>query len=167
MTNESQKETADLVITRVFDASRARVFACWTDPANVPEWWGPRGYETLACAFDARPGGRWRVSSRHEDGSQTAESGFVREIDAPSRIVLTHAWEEADGTPGPETVITISFADEEGRTRMNFRQAGLQTAASRDGHETGWSESFDMLAEHLSRVPAVPASHIKVGEEGR
>jgi uncharacterized protein YndB with AHSA1/START domain len=151
MTRTSPDDQSQLVITRIFDATRARVFQCWISPASVPLWWGPRGFETLTCSIDARRGGTWRVASRHEDGSETAETGVIREIEAPSRLVLTHAWETPDRRPGVETVVTITFEDAPGGTRMTFRQTGLESAASRDGHTVGWNESFDMLAEHLAR----------------
>ena len=123
-----------------------------SSPEHIPHWWGPRGYATLSCAVDLRPGGMWRVSSRHEDGTETAETGIIREVDAPARLVLTHAWEDPAGKPGAETVVTVTFAEELGKTRMTFHQAGFAAADTRDGRELGWSESFDMLAEHLARM---------------
>jgi uncharacterized protein YndB with AHSA1/START domain len=141
----------ELTITRIFDAPRDLVFAVWVQPEHVPHWWGPRGYTTLSCEMDLRPGGRWRVSSRHEDGSETAETGVIHDVDAPARLVLTHAWEDAGGKPGVETLVTVTFAEERGKTRMIFHQAGFTSAETREGHEFGWNESFDMLAEHLAR----------------
>lgn len=142
----------ELTITRIFDAPRDLVFAVWVQPDHIPHWWGPRGYDTLSCEVDLRPGGKWRVASRHQDGSETAETGEIREVDAPSRLVLTHAWEDAAGRPGPATVVTVRFEEERGKTRMTFHQASFDTAETRDGHELGWSESFDMLAEYLAAI---------------
>jgi uncharacterized protein YndB with AHSA1/START domain len=141
----------ELSITRLFDAPPELVFAVWVQPEQIPHWWGPRGYTTLSCEVDLRPGGRWRVSSRHDDGTETAETGVIREVDAPVRLVLTHAWEDAAGKPGAETVVTVTFAEERGKTRMTFHQASFTSVETRDGHELGWNESFDMLAEHLAR----------------
>lgn len=151
MNDPMSRPRHELSITRVFDAPRVLVFAVWVQPDQIPYWWGPRGYETLACAVDLRPGGTWRVASRHEDGTETAETGVIREVDAPSRLVLTHAWEDAAGSPGTETVVTVTFAEEGGKTRMTFHQASFASMETRDGHELGWNESFDMLAEHLAR----------------
>ncbi len=142
----------ELFITRIFDAPRTLVFDVWVQPDQIPHWWGPRGYATLSCRVDLRPGGSWRVASRHEDGTETAETGVFREVEAPARLVLTHAWEDASGKPGAETVVTVTFADEAGKTRMTFHQASFASAETRDGHELGWNESFDMLAEHLARM---------------
>ena len=142
----------ELTISRVFDATRALVFKIWTEPAHIKHWWGPRGYTTLSCAMDLRPGGAWRVGSRHTDGSETAERGVFREIVEPERLVFTHAWEGEDGKLGHETLVTVTFADLGDRTRMTFHQAPFTSVEIRDGHFQGWSESFDMLAEHLANV---------------
>ena len=47
----------ELVITRVFDAPRPLVFKAWIEPERIKEWWGPRGFTTLSCEIDLRPGG--------------------------------------------------------------------------------------------------------------
>jgi uncharacterized protein YndB with AHSA1/START domain len=151
MTDTVGKARYELSITRIFDAPRDLVFAVWVQPDHIPHWWGPRGYATLSCELDLRPGGKWRVSSRHEDGTETAETGVIQEVDAPERLVLTHAWEDTQGKPGAETVVTVTFTEERGKTQMTFHQASFTAADTRDGHEQGWNESFDMLAEHLAR----------------
>jgi uncharacterized protein YndB with AHSA1/START domain len=143
----------ELTIRRVFDAPRSLVFGIWTDPAHMKQWWGPRGYTTLSCEIDLRPGGKWRVESRRDDdGSGTAEEGVFREIVAPERLVFTHVWDSEKGKPGSETLVTVTFTEQAGQTTMTFHQAPFTSVEVRDGHEEGWSQSFDMLAEHLANV---------------
>ena len=148
------KDTSDreLTIGRVFDAPRTLVFRIWTQPPHIRHWWGPRGYMTLSCEMDLRPGGAWRVASRHTDGSETAERGVFLEIVEPERLVFTHAWEDEEGKPGHETLVTVTFADQGSKTRMTFHQAPFTSVEIRDGHGQGWNEAFDMLAEHLANV---------------
>lgn len=140
-----------LTITRIFNAPRELVFAAWTQPEHMLHWWGPRGYTTLSSKLELFSGGIWRITSRHGDGSETAESGIVREFDAPTRLVLTHAWENKEGIRGPDTVVTLIFAEQDGRTTMVFHQTPFDSADTRDGHGLGWTESFDMLAEYLAK----------------
>ena len=139
----------ELVISRVFDAPLPLVFKIWTQPEHIGRWWGPRGYTTLSCVMDLRPGGAWRVESRHADGSETAEHGVFREIVEPERLVFTHAWESEYGN---ETLVTLTLAEHDGKTHMTFRQAPFASIDIRDSHAQGWNESFDMLAEHLANV---------------
>src|SRR5687768_17135723 len=73
----------ELTISRILVSPPALVFKIWTQPLHMRRWWGPRGYTTLSCEVDLRPGGSWRVESRHVGGSATAEYGVFREIVEP------------------------------------------------------------------------------------
>jgi uncharacterized protein YndB with AHSA1/START domain len=45
-------------MTRLFDAPRELVFTAYTDPKQIPRWWGPRGVMTIVDTLDVRPGVR-------------------------------------------------------------------------------------------------------------
>ena len=138
-----------LTITRVLEAPRALVYQMWTEPHHMKRWWGPRGFITLSAQVDLRPGGFWRIQSRKFDGIEMAEQGVFRQVVEAERLVFTHAWEEDDGSPGHETLVTVTFAGDGDKTVMTFHQAEFLTIESRDGHLQGWGESFDMLKEYL------------------
>ena len=141
-----------LVISRVLNAPRARIYAAWTEPEHLFRWWGPHGFTVLSAELDGRAGGGWRVRMRSPEGRQHTSKGIYRELVPPERLVFTFAWEgDEDREPGHETLVTLSFIEEGGKTRMTLRQAVFASTESRDGHEEGWSEAFERLAEHLAR----------------
>ena len=141
-----------LEIVRVFDAPRSLVFKAWADPAHTVRWMGPRGYTATHYKQDLRPGGAWRACLRRdEDGKESWQGGVLREAIPPERLVFTFAWDQDDGRPGHETLVTVTFAEEQGKTRMTFRQAVFQSVESRDGHRGGWSSAFDRLEEFLEQ----------------
>jgi len=143
----------DLVITRVFDAPPSLVYAAWTEPQHLARWSGPAGFTTPHATQDVRPGGRYRACLRSPQGEDHWLQGEYKELVPPSRLVMTHAWEDGQGRPGPATLVTVLFEDAgAGRTRMVFRQSGFTSVASRDGHEGGWSTSFGKLEAHLGAV---------------
>ena len=110
----------ELVITRLFDAPRDLVFEAWTDPKHLAQWWGPRDYPAAQVKLDVRPGGAWRHCLRStETGNDLWHRGVFREVVAPERLVFTFAWEE-DGERGLETLVTVTFADDGGKTRMTL-----------------------------------------------
>lgn len=158
MTAEKTRESTvteghELVITRVFDAPRELLFALWTDPAHVVRWMGPRGFTVTHLEQDPRPGGAWRLCLSQDDGSRHLwRGGINKEIVEPERLVFTFAWEDADGRPGHETLVTVTFAEQDGKTKMTFRQAFFETVEQRDGHHKGWSSSFDRLEEYAREV---------------
>jgi uncharacterized protein YndB with AHSA1/START domain len=140
----------ELLITRVFDARRELVFQMWTDPRHLAHWWGPRDYPASEINADVRPGGRWRHCLRSIEGNKDLWlGGTFREIAPPDRLVFTFAWEE-EGERGLETLVTVTFADEGGKTRMTFRQVPFESEEERDGHQGGWNSSFDRLAQRLA-----------------
>ena len=141
----------ELVITREFDAPRELVYQAWTDPKHAAQWWGPRDYPARAIKMDVRPGGAWRhCLCSTETGNDLWHGGVFREVVPPERLVFTFAWEE-EGERGLETLVTVTFADIGGRTRMTLTQTPFQSDGERDGHQGGWNSTFDRLAEHLGQ----------------
>ncbi|TCR71436.1 activator of Hsp90 ATPase-like protein [Rhizobium sp. BK376] len=83
------------------------------------------------------------------NGEEHWVSGKYLEVLPPRRLVFTHAWELANGERSPETVVTVDLTEKDGATQMRFHQAFFESVASRDGHEGGWTESFERLARFL------------------
>ncbi len=144
-------EARALEIVRVFDAPRALVFQAWVDPERMKQWSAPHDYQIGHNEGDVRLGGRWRSSMVSKD-EELWLGGVYLEAVENERLVFTHAWEDEDGKPGHETVVTVRFEDAgEGKTRMIFRQAFFDSVDSRDGHEGGWGECFDRLDDLLAQ----------------
>jgi uncharacterized protein YndB with AHSA1/START domain len=149
--SSSSKSDRELVIKRVFDAPRELVFKAWTDPEHLKQWSAPQGFTIPVAEGDLRPGGKWRSMMRKPDGTELWLGGVYREIVEPERLVFTHAWDDKNGRPGHETVVTVTLVERDGKTEMTFRQGLFESVESRDGHQGGWTECFDRLEELLSR----------------
>jgi uncharacterized protein YndB with AHSA1/START domain len=139
-----------LVITRIFDAPRRLVFKMWTEPEHLAVWWGPRGFTAISGRLDVRPGGAWSRSMQAPNGSIIRKHGIYREIVAPERLVLTYITDDAAGNPGPETLVTVTFADIGGKTRLTLHQAIFESVAARDDHRRGWTGALEHFAAYLS-----------------
>jgi uncharacterized protein YndB with AHSA1/START domain len=141
----------EIHIERVFDAPRDRVFAAFTDPELIPEWWGPHGTTTTVDTMDVRAGGSWRFVIRDADGTEQGFRGTYREVTPPERIV--HSW-EWEGMPGYVSIETATFEDLGDRTRLTT-VALYHTPEERDGMlasgmERGMNETFARLDELLA-----------------
>jgi uncharacterized protein YndB with AHSA1/START domain len=142
----------ELTIRRTFDAPRALVFRVWTEPQHLAQWSCPQGFILTENRGDLRVGGVFSACMRSPDGSDHRLRGVYREIVAPERLVFTHAWVDANGTPGPETLVTVTLAERNGRTEMTFHQGIFDSVAARDGHQHGWTSCFERLAELLAAL---------------
>jgi uncharacterized protein YndB with AHSA1/START domain len=142
----------ELVITRVFDAPPRLVFKAWTEPERLVRWWGPRGFTTPSCKVDVRPGGAFRLCMRSPEGTDHWLRGVYREVVEPERLVCTWAWEDAEGTPGHETLLTVSFAQQGAKTKLTLHQAVFESVTARDAHQEGWTSGLDRLAEFLAKA---------------
>jgi len=144
-------ESRTLVIQRVFDAPRELVFKCWTEPEHVARWLGPQGFTATILAYDARPGGSYRFHMRGPDGVDHWQQGSFREFIPPERLVRTYCWADADGNPTQaETVLTVTFDDLDGKTKLTLYQAVFDSIIARDLHEGGWASSLERLGEYLA-----------------
>jgi uncharacterized protein YndB with AHSA1/START domain len=156
-----QSGDAVIVLHRVFDAPRELVFEMFTKPEHLAQFWGPKAMRNTACTVDLRVGGAFRVEVQGPDGTVYPATGAYREIVPPERIV--YAATTADENPcgaglPPRSIVTISFADLGGKTRLTVH-AQLQShadveAAIAGGFNAGWTDSFDRLADLLARQPS-------------
>lgn len=139
-----------LVLTRRFDAAPELVFSLWADPAHVQEWWRPDGHTTPVYEMDFRVGGRFRYRL-DAGGRESWAEGEYREIEAPHRIVMTFHWNSGDPVHDRETLITVTFAPEDdGATRMTFRQEPFDSDATRHSHGQGWSQVLDAFGRFIA-----------------
>jgi uncharacterized protein YndB with AHSA1/START domain len=143
----------EIVMSRVFDAPRELVYKAHTEPEHVARWWRPRGTTLPVCEIDLRAGGRWRFVIRKADGTEYVFFGVFREIVPPERLVWTFSFEPM---PDAMSVETITFEDIDGKTKVTATSV-FDSRESRDGMvasgmESGATETWDRLAEHLQAM---------------
>lgn len=151
----------EIVITRIFDAPRELVWKAWTEPEHVMRWWGPKDYTSPACKIDLRVGGKYLFCMRSPEGQDYWSTGVYREIVPLERIVFTDSFADEQGNVVRashygmaddfplELLVTITFQDEGGKTRMTVTHTGLPAGEIREQTKAGWNESFDKLAASL------------------
>ena len=154
----------EIVIERVFDAPRERVFDVFTQPEHLQKWWGPKMFSVPISEFEARPGGKIFLGQRGPDGAMHYNAGVVREIERPSRLVFAIHFADADrrrvappahsglgDTWDDEIVTLVTFSTEGRRTRMTIRTLSGFTAEWGEKARFGWAQSLDKL-EHALKL---------------
>ena len=143
----------EILMTRILDAPRDLVFEAHSSCEHMSRWWGPRRYEIASCEMDFRPGGRWRIVHRGDDGQEFGFRGEFREIRRPELITWTF---EFEGMPGHVSVQTLTLEEHDGKTTLTSRVL-FDSIEDRDGMinsgmESGASESMDRLEEYLQEL---------------
>ena len=136
---------------KTISAPRELVFACWTQSKHLARWGGAPAHMTATAELkQIRTGGRYLVHLAHENGDRFSAQGKYLEGVKPERLVFTHAWLGADGTQGPEMLVTITFTEAGNKTRMSLRQEGFASTASCNGHREGWTSQIERFATYTA-----------------
>ena len=154
--NTALANEATVTITRVIDAPRALVWAAWTDPKQMAQWWGPRHFTNPVCELDVRVGGKIRIDMRAPDGTIYPMTGIFRDIHMPSRLVFMAEARDHAGKALLESLTTVTFAEEGGKTRLTVHAHAVGLAAIAPqmlaGMEAGWTQSIDKLEELMAKA---------------
>lgn len=149
MTLKTEKEPAfELILERLIDAPRERVWRAWSDPERLKRWFAPRPYVLGVETMDFRSGGSFAMFMTAPDGQKHSFSGRYLEVKEPELIVWTG---EFPYGPRDQMRTTVALAAEGRMTRVRVRQTFSvltpETEPHAKGSRQGWTMTLDQLAE--------------------
>jgi uncharacterized protein YndB with AHSA1/START domain len=130
-----------VTVRRVIATPPERVFAAWTEPALLQQWWGPAGVRCIAAEVDLRAGGRYRIGNHLPDGRVLWIIGEFELVERPHRLV--YSWQVGDEPASRVTVRFTAVLDD--CTEVVVHHERVLSAAARDDHERGWNGCLDGL----------------------
>jgi len=151
MTQSTPQTGISLKVTKTINAPRERVFAAWTQPELLHQWWGAHeSFSAPIAEVDLKVGGKYRFGML-EPGKDApyVSYGVYQEVDPPSKLVFTWAFEkkagdDADFVPA-ETLVTVEFIDKNGSTEVVLTHERFPDEHMRDEHQAGWGGCLDGL----------------------
>jgi len=144
MTTKSSEQTS-LAIKRVIKAPRDRVYAAWTDPAQLREWFGPDNVRTRELVADIRVGGKYRWHIINAEEEEMAVSGEYLELVPGKKVVFTWQWEDDENWENQVSVVTVELSDRGEDTELTLTHEKLPNEQSRDNHNEGWNKVINRL----------------------
>ena len=153
-----ERDPRSIVGSRVFNAPRDLVFAAFTDPEHLAQWWGPDGFTLTTHAFDFRVGGIWRFVMHGPDGRDYQNRVTYDEIVPPERIVYHHGG--GDDVEPVRFETTVTFEDiGKGQTRIvwhgTFPSAAERARVIKEyGADKGLVQTLARLAGHVEALAA-------------
>ena len=145
------KQNFRLEIKRVLDAPRDRVYAAWTDPAHLRQWFGPENVQTRDLIADARPGGEFRWELINPEGEGMTICGKFRELQPGKKIVFTWQWEDDEAWENHTSIVTVELSDANGGTALRLIHEQLPNEQMRDSHDQGWNSALNKLERFLTK----------------
>jgi len=144
-------EKLSLEIKRLIKAPRDRVYAAWTDPAQLKQWFGPENVQTHDFIAEVRVGGKFRWDLTSSEGERMAVGGEYRELRPGRKIVFTWQWEDDEAWENNVSIVTVELTDRDDGTELRLTHERLPNEASRDGHTRGWNSALDKLEKFFSK----------------
>lgn len=151
----------EFVLSRTFNAPRDLVWQAWSSAEHLKQWWGPTGWTLPVCRIDFRVGGTWVYCMKGPEDMEAWGKAYYRELVRPEKIVYMDTFIDADekqieGTP--EILITVEFAEVDGKTTLTSRAVfpsadDLKTTIEM-GMEQGMNETWNRLATLLADLQA-------------
>ncbi len=138
----------EIVSSRVFDAPRERVFNAFSDPDQLAQWWGPKGFTNTFHEFDMRPGGIWRFVMHGPNGVDYPNKSVFVEVVKPERIVFDHV-------VAPLFRMTMTFDAQAGKTLLTWRMCFASNAECdklRQFVSEANEQNFDRLEAQLAKA---------------
>jgi len=142
----------EIVITRVVDAPRALVFEAWTDPVQLPVWFGPEGFAIETKEIDIRPGGQWRFDMIAPNGTRYDNRMTFLRLEAPALIEVDHG-PDRDEDPSAFRMLLTFDEQANGKTIVTLRQ--MHPTKARRNEVIGFgaveygAQTLDKLARHV------------------
>jgi len=146
----------EIVMTRVFDATRDLVYQAFTRPELVKRWLGAFGGWTFpVCEMDLRVGGKYRWVWRKEGTEmEMGMGGVYREIVPNERIVSTEKFD--DPWYEGEALGTVTFVEKGGKTTLTqvvrYESKKVRDSVLAGPMASGVEKSYDKLAEILATM---------------
>lgn len=154
-TAKSPPSVGDIIVfNRTLDAPRSAVFKAWTDPNQLAQWWGPKGFTAPVCEADPRPGGTLHIVMRGPDGTDYPLGGSFIEVAPPERLVFTSTV-DVNGVRALETHNTVTFTEQGGKTILDLRVRVVKATAEATpvlaGMHEGWPQTLDRLGAFVAK----------------
>ena len=147
----------ELVLTRLINAPREKVYRAWTQPELLKQWFAPKPYTTPIVEMNVRPGGSAYFVMRGPDGKDLPNRGVYLEVVPNEKLVSTDAYVTAwEPSEKPFMTLILTFEDEGGKTRYTARVRHW-TVADREAHEKmgfhqGWGLCTDQLEALVEKL---------------
>ena len=160
---ENSVNKKEVFIEQIFNASPEKVFNAWTDPAKLMEWYAPDGCTVYFKNINVETGGQFQSCISNPQFGDCWAIGTYKEISPNTKIVFSLINADENGNPidpteigmdpdwPGETLVTVTFTEENGKTKLQLRQTVSQELAQKTGAYPSWLQMLNKMQTTLGQ----------------
>ncbi|MCA9197049.1 MAG: SRPBCC domain-containing protein [Planctomycetales bacterium] len=145
-----EQSQCDMVHQRDLPYSQEIVFAAFSDPEQLKQWWGPKDFTNSFHEFDFRSGGHWKLTMHGPNGTDYPNHNVFRSI-SPEQIVIEHL-------PDPHFILTVTLTSVSANQTRLLWHSRFDNATIRDRLLPMCQEANEQLFDRLEAVLAANTS---------
>lgn len=154
---ENRVNNNEVFIEQTFNASPEKVFSAWTDPEKLVKWYAPDGCTVQFKKIKIVTGGQFHSCISNPQFGDCWAIGEYMEVLPNTKIVFTLINADEKGNPiNPidigmdsdwpwSTLVTVTFAEDNGKTKMQLRQTVSQELAQKTGAYPSWLQMLNKM----------------------
>ncbi len=147
----------EVFIERIFNAKIEKVFSAWTDPEKLMKWYAPDGCTVHFKKIKIETGGQFHSCISNPRFGDCWAIGTYKEVLPNRKIVFSLVNADEKGNPiNPvdigmdpdwpgETLVTVTFTEENGKTKLQLRQTVSQELAKKTGAYPSWLQMLNNM----------------------
>lgn len=145
--------TLDLKLERTVDVKPELVWAAWTKPELLKQWFCPKPWSVSDCELDVRPGGIFRTTMRSPEGQGFPNVGCYLEVVPNRKLVFTDALLPGYRPAAKSFMTGVVLLEPHGDGGTKYTAIALHNSeAARIEHEQmgfadGWGKAWEQLVE--------------------
>ena len=140
----------EIKLLRFYEAPVPVVWDAWTDPEQVAQWWGPRGFTLTTHSKELKAGGLWHYTMHGPDGADYVNKTRYLEVETHAKLVYDHG---GNDERKPLFRVTVLFKAVKGGTLMDMTMTLPTPEAAKETRafvkKAGGDATWDRLAEYL------------------
>lgn len=136
-----------------FSVPVERLYAAWTTPEDLKQWWKPSENHLTNVELDNKEGGHIKYEFDNKEGQHVVTiTGQYKEVKPNEKLVYTWNWDIASGNvKESDHQLTIEFSAEGSGSKLTVLQENFENGEAVKPHEEGWEKALNDLSDYLSK----------------
>ena len=144
------KSNEALIVHRLIEAPRDRVFEAFSKTELLTQWFTPSANNSVEVIdFDFVSGGSYRLRYSMSEDCHPTVGGLYERIDSPMQIVMSWIWEAPDPLADISMRVSFDLFEKGEATEVVITHEKISSDQACTVHEDGWEGTLNSLERYF------------------